>query len=71
MTFRNGDIAVFDQTRQVLGREVTERHVALRRDWGWGAQWQVAIHGFWRVDDDFIYEHAEVIGNADQYNPGE
>lgn len=72
--FRDGDLAVFDHTRTAssgpnIGKQVTQRHVAIRRGWGWGDQWQVAIHGFWRVSDDFVAERAVVIGNVDEYQP--
>ena len=48
----DGDIATF------VGGDRNEKHVAIRRDYGWkDGPWQVAIHGFWRVSDEFITQH--------------
>jgi hypothetical protein len=52
--WQDGDIATFNHpTRPEKGKQV-----AIRRDYGWeDGQWQVAIHGFWRVTDEFITEY--------------
>lgn len=51
--FKDGDIAIFYD-----GPDGNKKHVAIRRDYRWKeGEWQVAIHGFWRVTDKFIHEN--------------
>ena len=46
------DIATF------VGGDRNEKHVAIRRDYGWkDGPWQVAVNGFWRVSDEFTTQH--------------
>jgi hypothetical protein len=53
-TYRNDTVATFVEDGDL--------HAAIRRDSGWkDGQWQVAIHGFRRVTDEFIAEHGTIV----------
>lgn len=64
--WRDGDVVQFtvDKVQSSgpdIDKTITETHVAVRHDYSWpDGQWQVAIHGFWRVTDEFIDAHAPV-----------